>query len=248
MQLTAFVTGADRGLGLAMTQQLLQLEWQVYAGQYLANWPELNELAASYPDRLRIVPLDVSSLDSVQAAAGLVADSTERVDVLINNAGVTSPVMGRTIGEGLDYTEMQRLYNTNSLGPLRMVEAFLPLLANSEMKRLCFVSSEAGSIARAQRESWFGYCMSKSALNMAVKLLFNNLRPQGYTFRLYHPGWVRSYMSGKKNVNAHLEPEVAAVPALQYFLGEETIEMENPVVYDEDQLVMSDWQGNVWPW
>jgi NAD(P)-dependent dehydrogenase (short-subunit alcohol dehydrogenase family) len=248
VQSIAFVTGADRGLGLALTQQLLQKEWRVYAGQYISAWPELGDLAALYPDRLRIVPLDVSSLESVQAAAELVANTTDRVDVLINNAGVTSPAMARSISDGLDYAEMQRLYETNSLGPLRVVEAFLPVVARSEMKRLCFVSSEAGSIGRAQRQNWFGYCMSKAALNMAVKILFNNLRPQGYTFRIYHPGWVRSYMGGKKNVNAHLEPEVAAEPALRYFLGEGTIEMEQTFTCDEDELVMRDYQGNAWPW
>ena len=52
------------------------------------------------------------------------------------------------------------------------------------MKRLCFVSSEAGSISRSDRESWFGYCMSKAALNMGVRLLHNNLRSAGYTFRM----------------------------------------------------------------
>ncbi len=64
------------------------------------------------------------------------------------------------------------------------------------MKRLCFVSSEAGSITVAHRKDGYAYCMSKASLNMAVKLMFNELRPQGYTFRLYHPGWVNSYMGG----------------------------------------------------
>jgi NAD(P)-dependent dehydrogenase (short-subunit alcohol dehydrogenase family) len=244
----AFVTGADRGLGLALTHQLLQKDWQVYAGQYMSAWPELGALAEKYPQHMRIVPLDVSSLDSVRAASEMVAASADHVDLLINNAGVTSPTMKRFISEGLDYAEIQRLYNTNSIGPLRVVEKFLPLVGRSVMKRLCFVSSEAGSIARAKRESWFGYCMSKAALNMAVKLLFNNLRPQGYTFRVYHPGWIRSYMGGQKNNNADLEPEVAAAAALTYFLGEGKIEMEQTVNCDEDQLVMRDWEGSDWPW
>lgn len=248
MQSIAFVTGADRGLGLGITKLLLQQEWRVYAGQYMPDWPELDALAALYPDRLRIVPMDVSALEIVKEAANLVADTTDRVDVLINNAGVHSPAMVRYISDGLDYEEMSRLYQTNSLGPLRVVEAFLPLMTRSAMKRLCFVSSEAGSIGRAKRENWFGYCMSKAALNMAVKILHNYLRPQGFTFRLYHPGWVRSYMSGKKNPNADMEPEEAAAAALTYFLGEGDIAMEHPVVCDEDQLVMRDYQGIDWPW
>ncbi len=240
----AFVTGADRGLGLALTAGLLERGCQVYAGQYMPAWPELSELAARYPGKLTLVPLDVASTESVRAAARRVAETAPCVDVLVNNAGVTSPKNG-PIREEQDYAEMHRLYDVNALGPLRVVEAFLPLTDQSAIKRLCFVSSEAGSVERCRRTGWFGYCMSKSALNMAVKILFNDLRPQGYTFRIYHPGWVRSYMSGKKNMEATLEPEEAAVPALNYFLsglpgGGEPI--------DEDRLVLRDYQNQEWPW
>jgi NAD(P)-dependent dehydrogenase (short-subunit alcohol dehydrogenase family) len=238
MTSTAFITGTDRGLGLALAARLLETGWRVFAGQYLPEWPELAALGQRYPQSLNIVPLDVSSEASVSAAAQNVAANTEHVDLLINNAGVMTKTSERGIGEGQDFAEMQRLYNVNTLGPLRVVEAFLPLMAHGTMKRLCFVSSEAGSIGQAQRTSWFGYCMSKAALNMGVKILFNDLRPQGYIFRLYHPGWVRSYMSGQKNMQATLEPEEAALPALDYFLSEQ----------DESRLVLRDYQGNEWSW
>jgi NAD(P)-dependent dehydrogenase (short-subunit alcohol dehydrogenase family) len=140
---------------------------------------------------------------------------------------------------------MTREYQVNALGPLRIVESFLPLLKKGASRRLCFVSSEAGSITASYRTAWFGYCMSKAALNMAVRNLFNALRPQGFTFRLYHPGWVRSYMSGEKNLTATLEPEEAADYALPYFLA--GIETGGPVV-DEDRLVLRDYQGKEYPW
>lgn len=235
----AFVTGADRGLGLAITAQLLENGWRVIAGQYLPGWPDLAELAGRYPEHLALVPLDVSSRASVRAAAKSAGGLTDRIDLLISNAGVNSRTSPRTIHEEQDYDEMRRLYEVNALGGLRVVEELLPLLERGELKRLCFVSSEAGSIERAYRTSWFGYCMSKAAINMAVKLLFNDLRPQGYTFRLYHPGWVRGYLSGTKNLQASLEPEEAAVPALAHFLGERA---------DEDELALYDWQGQRWPW
>lgn len=239
MQQTAFVTGADRGLGLGLCAGLLHQGWQVFAGQYIRDWPELDALAQRFPDALRLVPLNVRSIDSAQAAAQAVSNMADGVDVLINNAGVNSPTSPRSIREPQDYAEMHRLYDTNALGALRVVEAFLPLLDRRAGKRLCFVSSEAGSIGGAQRTSWYGYCMSKAALNMATRLLFNHLRPDGYTFRVYHPGWVRSYIGGSKNTNADLEPEEAAVPALAYFLQER---------HDEDRLVLRDWQGSEWPW
>jgi NAD(P)-dependent dehydrogenase (short-subunit alcohol dehydrogenase family) len=101
------------------------------------------------------------------------------------------------------------------------------------------VSSEAGSVERSRRTAMYGYCMSKAALNMAVKIAFNHLRPEGYTFRLYHPGWMRTYMGGKKNLRATLEPEEAAARALIFFLGDRP---------DEGRLVLVDHEGTVWPW
>lgn len=237
--LTAFVTGADRGLGYALCAGLLARGWQVLAGQNLPEWPQLTELGDRYPGALKTVPLEVRSGDSVQAAAQAVAGQTDRLDLLINNAGVNSPTSPRPIREPQDYAEMQRLYDINALGSLRVVEAFLPLTQTSSLKRLCFVSSEAGSIGRAERTSWFGYTMSKAALNMATRILFNDLRPDGYTFRVYHPGWIRSYISGVKGTEADLEPEEAAVPALAYFLDAEI---------DETVLALRDYRGETWPW
>ena len=239
MEKTVFVTGADRGLGLALCAGLLERGWRVFAGQYMPGWPELDALAGRFPETLHIVPLDVCSIDSARAAARIVSEKADHLDLLINNAGVISPAMSHTIREPQDYAEMHRLYDVNSLGPLRVGEAFLPLMDQGALKRLCFVSSEAGCISRSHRQSWFGYCMSKTALNMAVSILFNHLRPEGYTFRLYHPGWVRSYMSGSKNLKADLEPEQAAAKALPFFLGERE---------DEACLVMVDYQGQEWPW
>jgi NAD(P)-dependent dehydrogenase (short-subunit alcohol dehydrogenase family) len=238
MDSIAFVTGADRGLGLALTEGLLERGWEVFAGQYMPAWPDLAALAARFP-QLRVVPLDVTDTASVQAAAQSIAATAERVDLLINNAGVGSPTSARTLREAQDYAEMHRVYDVNALGPLRVVEAFLPLTDKSTMKRLCFVSSEAGSIARSTRQAWYGYCTSKAALNMIVKNTFNFLRPGGYTFRLYHPGWMRTYMGGTKSTKADMEPEEAAVPALAYFLS---------ALPDEDRLVLRDWQGREWPW
>lgn len=238
----AVVTGADRGLGHALATRLLALGYRVFAGQNLPDWPELSELSKQHPDALRIVPLDVSRMESVQAAAQIVASETGLVDLLINNAGVNSPTSERTIRQPQDYDEMRRLIEVNTLGPIRMVEAFLPLMDAGTMKRVCFVSSEAGSINRSARPAWYGYCMSKAALNMAVRNMFNCLRPDDYTFRVYHPGWVRSYIGGGvKNMTAELEPEVAAQPAIAYF----TSVLAGG---EEDRLVMRDWQGREWPW
>jgi NAD(P)-dependent dehydrogenase (short-subunit alcohol dehydrogenase family) len=239
MERTVLVTGADRGLGFALCAELLKQGWRVFAGQYLPDWHELADLKNEYPKTLHIIPLDVSSMESVQAAAKIVNTYTEHLDVLISNAGVTSETIYPTIREPQDYGAMLRMYDVNALGALRVMEAFLPLLEQGKTKRLCFISSEAGSISAAERTSWFGYCMSKAALNMGVKILFNDLHPSGYTFRVYHPGWVRSYMHGEKNLEATFEPAEAATYALPILLNDQE---------DEDKLVMVDFAGKEWPW
>ena len=239
MALTTFITGADRGLGLALCAGLLEKGWTVYAGQYMPDWTELATLADQYQDSLYLIPLDVASTQSVEAAAYSVTDLTDHIDMLINNAGVYSQTTNRTIREPLDDGEYMRLYNVNAIGPLRVVHAFLALTDRSSLKRQCIVSSEAGCLARSYRKSVYHYCMSKAALNMGVTILFNHLRPEGYSFRLYHPGWIRSYMSGVKNLEADLEPEEAAARALPFFLNARQ---------DENRLVMVDYQGEEWPW
>ncbi len=239
MKSLAFITGADRGLGLALCSGLLEQGWEVFAGQYMPEWPELSELSDQYPGLLHPVPLDVSSLESVQAAADAVAATTDHIDLLINNAGVLSADFENSIRKRQDYAEMHRQYNINALGPLRVVEAFLPLTDRGRLKRLCFVSSEAGSITRAGRTGWFGYCMSKAALNMAAKILFSDLKDDGYTFRVYHPGWMKTYIEGEKNVQAHLEPETSANKAIPIFLNQNK---------NEEHLSMVDYEGNEWPW
>ncbi|MHB1317152.1 MAG: SDR family NAD(P)-dependent oxidoreductase [Anaerolineae bacterium] len=236
MQQVALISGADRGLGLALTAGLLDAGWVVFAGQYLPDWPELGRLREEHPEALTLVPLDVGDTVSVRVASAEVARQVDHVDLLISNAGIGA---GRgDIETGLDYEGIERAYNVNSLGVLRLVEAFLPLMDRGELKRICVVSSEAGCISLAHRDGGYGYGMSKAALNMVVRLLFNDLHPQGYTFRLYHPGWMKGYMSGAKGTRGDMEPEEAAVPALAYFTSARE---------DEGRLVLIDYMGGEWP-
>lgn len=230
-----FVTGADRGLGLALCEVFLEKGCRVFAGRFMSEWSELDYLARRYTDRLHIIDLDVSDMDSVREAAAFTARVTDRVDLLINNAGIA----GRTgsLGEPMDFEKAGRLFNVNSLGPLRMTEIFLPLM-QSGMKRLCFVSSEAGSVSVCSRTDGFAYTMTKTALNMAIRHLHNHLHPEGYTFRVFHPGWLRSYMSGEKNLNATVEPRDSAISAAGQFLDGSA---------HEASLQMLDNKGEVWP-
>lgn len=233
----ALVTGADRGLGRACVGNLLEQGWTVLAGRHMA-WPELDELAAQYGATLHILDLNVSSEASVNEAARVATRLVAHVDLLISNAAINRSAHIDSIREDQNFEDMLSEFSVNAVGSLRLIKAFLPLLDQGNLKRLCFVSSEAGSIVESKRTGWFGYCMSKAALNMAVMNLRNDLGNQGYTFRLYHPGWLRTYMSGTKNNDAHMEPEEGAAHAIRYFLSS----------LDPEDLVLRDYQGKVYGW
>lgn len=226
---TVFVTGADRGIGFAICQCFLEAGWQVFAGRFMPGWHDLEQLKEKYQERLCLIPLDVSSPESVKEAAKLVEQKTDCLDMLINCAGIIcsdSP------------EDIKKMYRVNTLGPMCMAETFLPLMKHG-LKRLCFVSSEAGSISVAHRTDTYGYGMSKASLNMAVRLMFNRLRKEGYTFRLYHPGWVNSYMLGdERHHDGKYEPEETAAVAFRTFVQDREW---------EDVLVMTDVAGEMWP-
>ncbi len=237
MDKVALVTGADRGLGLAMVKNLLDQSWIVFAGKHL-DWPELDELNEKFPLNLNVIPLDVGSDESVIESAKLVQSSVSHIDLLIANAAINRSHQVNSIRQNPSMEHMAMEFNVNAIGALRVVNSFLPLLDAGQMKRLCFVSSEAGSIGASKRTGWFGYCMSKAALNMAVKNLSNDLSVQGFSFRLYHPGWLKTYMSGTKNEQASMEPEEGAEIAIEYFLSDS----------GELELSLHDWEGNKMPW
>jgi NAD(P)-dependent dehydrogenase (short-subunit alcohol dehydrogenase family) len=237
MDNVALITGADRGLGLALTKALLDRGWTVLAGRFL-DWPELSSLESAHHGKLKILDLDVSSDESVRLAAQSAAHHVGKIDVLICNAAIQMSSHVESIRDDLNFDHMRKEFDINTLGALRVTKEFLPLLESSPMKRICFVSSEAGSIGESQRTGWFGYCMSKAALNMAVKNLHNDLAPRGFGIRLYHPGWMRTYMSGEKNLEAHYEPDEAAQFALAHFLSETT----------GPELRLVDWQGREMLW
>lgn len=226
---TVVITGADRGVGFALCQCFAKGGWRIFAGQFMPEWKELENLKKVYGDQLILIPMDVGNTESVKKAVELIAQETESIDMIINCAGISSMLDNQKM--------LNQIVNVNTIGALRIVEGLLPFM-KSEMKRLCFVSSEAGCVSLAHRTDSFSYCMSKRALNMAVKLMFNQLSPEGYTFRLYHPGWVRSYMMGTKSDVGNFEPEETAEVAYKQFTEDREW---------EDVLAMTDVSNELWP-
>lgn len=220
------ITGADRNIGLEMVKQFLERGWNVFAGRYLMDLPFLENLQAANPGILTLVPLDVSDDQSVSQAAGIIAQKVDHLDMLVHNAaGFGDHAVGGI--QAIDYSKFWIPYNINALGAIRLVHTFLPLMQKG-MKRLCFTSSEAGVVSVAHRTEPSSYCMSKTALNMAIRLMFNQLQPMGYSFRMFHPGWVRS-------------PKVETVAELEKVKQYPKVDGK---ILDENGNII----GKFWPW
>jgi NAD(P)-dependent dehydrogenase (short-subunit alcohol dehydrogenase family) len=204
------ITGADRGLGLAFTKQFLNQGYYVFAGQYLSSWKELDKLREEFPDQLDIVILDVSNDESVKKAGQYIASITDSVDILVNNAAIIGNTTN-TIFDELDFNQILNVINVTGLGALRVTNALIPLVMNSETKLVVNISSEAGSIGQCSRKAWYGYMMAKASVNMQAAITHNTISEDGGQVLNFHPGWVQSYMGGGDlNTKADLTPDQSA--------------------------------------
>lgn len=238
----AVVTGADRGLGFALTEQLLAAGYTVFAGRYLEAWDALDQLRREAGERLVPLALDIGSDESVRRAAAAIAARTGSVDLLVNNGGIAGHQDDNIFGE-IDYEAIRRMYDVNALGPLRMAHALQALLVAGGDKLVVNISSEAGQINQTWREGWYGYCMSKAALNIQSNILHNQLRGRGGKVLVIHPGWMKSYMSGKLNEEAAITTEEAATGILrvigEYVADEDAAARPHPAFRDYSGAEMS---------
>ncbi|MFW6264998.1 MAG: SDR family NAD(P)-dependent oxidoreductase [Bacillota bacterium] len=236
VELKAYVTGADRGLGFSLTKILLKNNYTVFAGKYLNDWHDLNRLKEEYPDKLKMLPLDLANDESVYKAAKIIKEQTEYLDLIINNAAVYLDDGEDVLGD-LKFDSMRRMYEINTLGPLKVTNSVIDLLINGKKKILLNISSEAGSIGDCWRKREFGYAMSKSALNMQTAILKNHLEEYGIRILLLHPGYLKTYMLGKKNMDADIEADESAINIYK-------------LLQDENNYtdLYYDYQGNLLPW
>lgn len=242
MTRTACVTGADRGLGLALANRLLEEGYRVAAGRLTdEEGPGLKELRERHGSKLLTVRMNVADEESVrEAKAGIEVFAGEAgIDLLINNAAILGDI-AKTVDDELDYEEMLRVYDVNALGPLRASAALLPLVLRSEGRTIANISSEAGSIGDCYRTGWFAYAMSKSALNMQTALLHNHVRQAGGAVLSVHPGWVRTHMQGKLDADATYTPDEAAAHIVRL--------VRSPDRFKTDKPAFVDLLGNSLPW
>ena len=188
------ITGAGRGIGFELTRQLLARGERVFAGCRQPHQAKpLQELEITYGRQLTIVRLDVTDDATLLSARTAVAEETDHLDWLINNAGIL--VRGETLAN-FDPEVMKRTFDVNATGPLRVAARFVELLRQGTEPKLLNISSQLGSLHRAKAGGLYSYNASKAALNMLTRMLAHDLQPDGITVVPVHPGWVQTDMGG----------------------------------------------------
>ena len=194
----ALVTGANKGIGFEVVRQLAREGFRVFLG---ARNPDAGQAAA---EKLRaegkkerygevtFLEIDVSKPARVQRAAEEFSRKADHLDVLVNNAGIL-------FDDDKDVLKMtpeifEKTLQTNTLGPLLVSQAFVPLLNRSDAPRIVNVSSGGGQLTDGA-DGWApGYCISKTALNGVTSQLAAAL--PNFAVNSICPGWVRTGMGG----------------------------------------------------
>ncbi|MEE2751138.1 MAG: SDR family oxidoreductase [Myxococcota bacterium] len=189
---TVLVTGANRGIGLALCVELRSRGWEVIATSRAPS-QELDALG------FRWERLDVTSESSISALATTLKDVV--LDLLLHNAGVSC----KDNIDALDFQGMRRQYEVNTLGPLRVTGALLSTLKRGS--KVAIVSSRMGSMADNATGRQYGYRVSKAAVNMVGVNLAQDLAPRGIAVGILHPGYVRTQMTEGRG---EVEPDHAA--------------------------------------
>lgn len=187
------VTGANRGIGLELCRYYHKRGDLVYGACRQAS------------DELRNLGVEIIEGADVSRAAGIgeltSALGDQPIDILINNAGILS---NQSLGD-IDYAKVERQFEINAVGPLRVTESLLNNLGKGA--KVALTTSRMGSIADNTSGGSYGYRMSKAALNAAGVSLAHDLKPKGVAVAILHPGFVQTDMVGGAG---DISPQVAA--------------------------------------
>jgi NAD(P)-dependent dehydrogenase (short-subunit alcohol dehydrogenase family) len=181
---TVVITGANRGIGFALCKTYLALGWQVFGVCRKAS-DELRTSGANV-----IAGIDLTNPEAIgrltQQLREVLGD--KGIDLLINNAGI---LRTESLGN-LDSATITEQFLVNALAPLQVTESLLDLLAPAA--KIAFITSRMGSIADNSSGGYYGYRMSKAALNAGAMSLARDLKALGIAVAILHPGYVQTAM------------------------------------------------------
>jgi NAD(P)-dependent dehydrogenase (short-subunit alcohol dehydrogenase family) len=187
---TVLITGANRGIGFEFTRQYAERGWRVIATtRDPAAADDLQALATKHPF-ISIEQLDVTVPAQIAAVAANYAD--QPIDILLLNAakGPQQPTATAPL-KRQNFDVAEAYFATNTIGPMRVAQAFMENVKLSERKQVIAVSSDSGSFeAGSQLPILYHYKASKAALNMYIHTLSFEARKRGVTVIMLHPGMV----------------------------------------------------------
>lgn len=219
---TAFITGANKGIGFETARQLLQEGFYVYLGsRNAANGTKaVRKLKAENLTNVDVIEIDVTDVRSVEKARIEIGTKTDCLDVLINNAGIN----GGAPYTALDASKAQfaATFDTNVFGVAAVTQTVMDLLHRSPEPRIVNVSTSVGSLTLQSDPSWMGYDFakyavygaSKAALNMLTVHLAYELRDTSFKVNAVCPGYTKTDFTGQNGG----EVEVAARRIVKYAL------------------------------
>jgi len=226
------IAGANRGLGLEFARQYLADGWQVFAScRDPASAGELQRLAKGSGGKLTVVSMDVTDVESVHKAAAQLDGVA--IDLVINSAGIIG-VSGQRTGN-VNYASWVHVLDVNTMGPLRVLEAFIDHIARSRRKLVVTITSAMGSIGDNTSGGSIAYRSSKVAVNMVMRSAAIDLAPRHISCVVVNPGWVKTDMGGP---SATLTPQ-QSVTALRRLI--ETLNLDNSGKF-------YNYDGNEYPW
>ena len=189
---TVVITGANRGIGLALTKQFLQQGKRVIATcRDLSQATQLKALTSE--GELSVFSLEITSEDSVLSFQTALA--TTSIDILINNAGIMGSEQQSS--ESMDYDAWLNTFSINTLAPFRLSTALKDNLLKANNARIITISSLMASL-QGEGTGSFAYRTSKAAVNKAMQLLALEYQTLGITVCPVHPGWVQTDMGGEE--------------------------------------------------
>ncbi len=222
----ALVTGASKGIGREVARRLSEAGLRVWLGARDARSGEAAAAALREGGAdVRAIRLDLLDSATIDAAAAQIDQRDGRLDLLVNNAGVSDPADGRPGKAQIE--AVRRIFDTNFFGTLAVTQAMLPLLLKSGSGRIINQSSDLGSLAQQGNADWkfafvksLGYSASKAALNMLTIHLAAELKEAGIVVNSANPGATATDINQHRG---HQTVEQGATAAVRLALADDAV-------------------------
>lgn len=197
---SALITGANKGIGLETTKQLLKKGLFVYLGSRDIEKGNaiVNELNNNGLQNVKAIELDVTKPDTILSAKNIIEKEQGCLDILINNAGISGIVPQNALETGID--KFKEVFEVNLYGVISITQTFIGLLQKSSEPRIVNVSTSVGSLSLQSNPNWQAYdyakyavyASSKSALNMYTIHLAYELRNTAFKINAVCPGYTKT--------------------------------------------------------